>query len=42
MQIEQPLAEQNYVGSVDKFHFILAKQNFDGSIHAKLVYESID
>ena len=42
MQIKQQLAEQNYVGLVDKFHSILAKQNIDGSIHAKVIHELVD
>ena len=42
MQIEKSLAKQNYYGWVGKFHFILAAQNFDGSIHAKIVHELID
>ena len=32
MQIEKLLVEQNCDGLVDKFHFILVAQNFDGSI----------
>ena len=42
MQIKKPLVEQNYNGSVDKFHFILAKQNFAGLVQATVVHELID
>ena len=42
MQIEKPLAEQNYDGLVDNFHSILIGQKFDGSTYAKIVHELID
>ena len=42
MQIEKSLSEQNVDGLVDKSHSILAEQNFDGSIHAKIMHELFD
>ena len=42
MQIEKSLTKQNFDSSIDKFYFILVKQNFEDSVHAKVVQELIN